>query len=267
LVAAVREGGSDFAEAIRKVGSRIEKNQQPNPVMKTFVSPSLCAALALGWCSLAPAQVAVTETTTTRTGTIAEYAPNERLIVRSENEAAPLRYTVTERTAFVDETGAPLVAERIVPGVPIRVQYALEGDTMVASRVIVSGQRVAAPAPVAPATVTSTVVTPTERPGVVTSLSGAGTITEYSAGSPNIVLRSTAGAAPLTYAVSSGTTFVDESGAPVAVERIAPGVPVTVQYVREGDRMVASRVVVVRELPRTEVIEKVKVKKDDDDDD
>ena len=51
----------------------------------------------------------------------------------------------------------------------------------------------------------------------------------------------------------------------MAVERIAPGVPVTVHYVREGDRMVASRVVVVRELPRTEVIEKVKVDDDDDD--
>jgi hypothetical protein len=91
----------------------------------------------------------------------------------------------------------------------------------------------------------------TERTSTVTTTTntGAGTITQYAPGSPNIILR-TENAAPVTYSVSKTTTFVDENGTPIAVERIAPGMPVTVQYVQEGDHMVANRVVVVRESPQ-----------------
>jgi len=42
------------------------------------------------------------------------------------------------------------------------------------------------------------------------------------------------------------TTVVDESGAPMAINQITLGRPLSVQYTTNGDRLVASRVVVQR---------------------
>jgi CRISPR/Cas system-associated exonuclease Cas4 (RecB family) len=103
-----------------------------------------------------------------------------------------------------------------------------------------------------------------------------GTISEFS---PNtIVVRSTTAAEPLRYTYRKTTTYVDEAGAPVSMEVVKSGVPVTVHYVREGDELVASRVVVHRTVaPAPAVVEKRSTtttttttnskKKDDDDED
>jgi len=49
---------------------------------------------------------------------------------------------------------------------------------------------------------------------------------------------------------------VDENGNPVSVETVRSGVPVTVYYDRDGDRMVATRVVVRNTEPSATVIKK-----------
>jgi hypothetical protein len=46
---------------------------------------------------------------------------------------------------------------------------------------------------------------------------------------------------------------VDQSGAPIAIDQIAPGVPLSVQYTTAGDRLVASRIIVQR--PTHHVVE------------
>lgn len=58
------------------------------------------------------------------------------------------------------------------------------------------------------------------------------------------IIKSESGPDPLTYSYSKTTQYVDENGRVVAREMMKPGVPVTVHYVRDGDRMVADRVVV-----------------------
>jgi hypothetical protein len=220
--------------------------------MKKLFSIPLAGLLAALPCALATpasAQQVVVDSTTAYEGTVTQYEPvNQILEVRRGPSVAPMTYSVTQATTFVDETGQPVPAERIVSGVPITVHYMRQGDRMTATRVVVRGRMERAPVAVerverAPVTTqrTTTVTTTTNT--------GAGTITQYVPGSPNIVLR-TENAAPVTYSVSNATTFVDENGTPVAVERIAPGMPVTVQYVQEGDHLVASRVVVVREVPQ-----------------
>lgn len=72
-----------------------------------------------------------------------------------------------------------------------------------------------------------------------------GAFTEYVPGSETMVVRTEA-ASPLRYSVTKQTTIVDESGAPVSVERISPGSPLSVEYTGTGDRLVASRIVVQR---------------------
>jgi len=220
--------------------------------MKTLFSiplAGLLAAMPLALTSPLSAQQVVVDSSTSYEGTVARYEPVDQVLeVRRESSSAPMKYSVTPATTFVDESGQPVRAERIVGGVPITVHFMRQGDRMTATRVVV--RRAVERAPV---TVERVERAPAERTATVTTTSttntGTGTITEYVPGSPNIVLR-TENAAPVTYSVSRTTTFVDESGAPVAVERIAPGAPVSVQYVQEGDRMVANRVVVVRELPQ-----------------
>lgn len=218
------------------------RHKTKNICMKTL-SPTFLVgvfAVALG-SSPAFSQVAVASTTTSPIGTIASYEPGaQTLIVRQEAAASPLTYSVTRETTFVDELGNPVVAERVTSGLPIVVHYVQENGRLVASRVIVKSVTSApAPAPVERSVTTTSTTTTT----------GAGTITQYAPGS-SLVLRSTGGAQPSTYAVSQTTTFVDEDGNPIEVSRISPGLPVTVHYVQEGDRLVASRVVVVREPKR-----------------
>ena len=76
----------------------------------------------------------------------------------------------------------------------------------------------------------------------VTTTNGA--FTEYIPGSETMVVRSEAGTSPLRYSVTKQTTIVDETGAPVAIDRISPGSQLSIQYTGSGDRLVASRVVV-----------------------
>lgn len=69
-----------------------------------------------------------------------------------------------------------------------------------------------------------------------------GTISEMSPDS--IVIRSETTSTPTNYTYTKKTTYVDETGAPVSMETVKSGLPVTVYYTREGDRMVADKVMV-----------------------
>ena len=71
-----------------------------------------------------------------------------------------------------------------------------------------------------------------------------GSFTEYVPGSETMVVRTETSSAPLRYVVSKQTTIVDASGAPVAIERISPGSPLSIQYTGTGEQLVASRIVV-----------------------
>lgn len=73
-----------------------------------------------------------------------------------------------------------------------------------------------------------------------------GAFTEYVPGSETMVVRTETSSAPLRYVVSKQTTIVDESGAPIAIERISPGSPLSIQYTGTGEHLVASRIVVQR---------------------
>ena len=88
-----------------------------------------------------------------------------------------------------------------------------------------------------------------------TTTRDVGTISEFSP--DTIVIRPDKSEKPIRYVYSNATTYVDEAGAPVPVTTVKTGVPVTVEYERTGDRLVARRVVVRRTVtPDGKVIEK-----------
>lgn len=76
----------------------------------------------------------------------------------------------------------------------------------------------------------------------VTTTETAGTISEFN--QDLIVVRSETSSSPMRYSSTNSTTYVDEAGLPVSVETVKSGLPVTVYYTRDGDRMVADKVVV-----------------------
>ena len=75
-----------------------------------------------------------------------------------------------------------------------------------------------------------------------TTTTTAGTISEF--GQDTIIIRSETSPEPVRYSYSKTTTYVDETGAPVSIETVKSGLPVTVYYVKVGDKMVASKVIV-----------------------
>ncbi|EKD40048.1 MAG: hypothetical protein ACD_75C00196G0015 [uncultured bacterium] len=70
----------------------------------------------------------------------------------------------------------------------------------------------------------------------------AGTISEF--GPERIVVRTETNTTPMTYTSTKTTTYVDETGQPVAMETVKSGLPVTVYYTQDGNRMVADKVMV-----------------------
>ena len=84
-----------------------------------------------------------------------------------------------------------------------------------------------------------------------------GAFTEYVPGSETMVVRSEAGTSPLRYSVTKQTTIVDETGTPVAIDRISPGSQLSIQYTGSGDQLVASRVVVRRAATATTAVTSV----------
>jgi hypothetical protein len=77
----------------------------------------------------------------------------------------------------------------------------------------------------------------------------AGVISEFGPGT--IIIRSETSPEPLRYIYSKTTTYIDETGAPVSMETVKSGLPVTVYYVKDGDRMVASKVIVRKAVVKT----------------
>src|SRR5688500_8903462 len=82
--------------------------------MKNTLTTCVAVALlggALAFPGISPAQaIEKVTTTTTTSGTIAEFGP-DAFVVRSETSADPLRYTFSEKTVYVDETGAPVARD------------------------------------------------------------------------------------------------------------------------------------------------------------
>lgn len=85
---------------------------------------------------------------------------------------------------------------------------------------------------------------------VVTTTTSSGTLNEF--GSDSFVIRSESAPEPLRYSYSKSTTYVDEAGAPVDIATIRTSrAPVTVHYVKEGDRLIANRVIVHKKVVTT----------------
>jgi hypothetical protein len=103
---------------------------------------------------------------------------------------------------------------------------------------------------------TSSTTTTTTNPAVTSSssttttststLDGTGTISTYTPGSDYISFRSETSSAPVKYYYTKSTTIVDPEGKTVEWSMLKPDMPVRYTYVKEGDRMVISKITLTK---------------------
>jgi hypothetical protein len=102
---------------------------------------------------------------------------------------------------------------------------------------------------------TSSSTTTTTNPAVTSSTStttststvdGSGTITTYTPGSDYIAFRTETSAEPVKYYYTKNTTIVDPEGKTVEWSMLKPDMPVKYTYVKEGDRMVISKITLTK---------------------
>ena len=203
-----------------------------SPICPSFSSLLLIAALTTA--GVASAQnIEPTTTSPTSEGTVTEFGP-QGIIIKTAAGTQPVRYISNETTNFVDENGNPVAAKLVTSGLPVTVYYTKVGDTLIASKVMVK-TGAAAPARILETTQTGTMT--------------AGTISEF--GPEQIIIQTESSPTPLPYTYSKTTTYVDESGAPVSIQTVKSGLPVTVYYTRVGNVLVANKVI-VRKAPLIE---------------
>jgi hypothetical protein len=70
----------------------------------------------------------------------------------------------------------------------------------------------------------------------------SGTVSEVNPSASTIILRSESSSAPQTYTYNKETIFTDDTGKVVSYDAIKNS-PVTIQYTRDGDRMIVTKVV------------------------
>jgi hypothetical protein len=102
---------------------------------------------------------------------------------------------------------------------------------------------------------TSATTTTTTNPAVTSSsstttstssLDGTGTITTYTPGSDYISFRTETSSAPVKYYYTKSTTIVDPEGKTVEWSMLKPDMPVRYTYVKDGDRMVISKITLTK---------------------
>ena len=229
----------------------------------------LAFAFTCAFCGAVSAETVVTETKqVTANGTITSFEPKS-FVIRSESRPDAVTYSYGKTIQYVDESGSVITRETIKPGVPVTVHYVREGDRMVADRVIVrkttvmttepgreptkaeaKALREAAQHPEREARRAAERGKPfppvdpseTKTTTTVTTTTADGTVSAFT--QDHFVVKSPTGDQPMTYGYSKTTQYVDENGRPVSVEIVKSGVPVTVSYVRDGDRYIAQRVIV-----------------------
>ena len=96
----------------------------------------LSMALALAWAQVS--KTTITTTTTEGTGTITDFTPGSTIVLKET--AGPKHYSFGKKVVYVTNSGKELdeatVRTRVKVGVPVRVHYAGEGDSMLVDRVV-----------------------------------------------------------------------------------------------------------------------------------
>jgi len=103
--------------------------------MRRIIFTTFCA-LAVAAASASADMSSSTTTSTTYSGTISSMTPSSSTIVlKTEKASEPTQYVYTEKTAWVDASGAT-VSREAVQNQPVTLYTEKQGDKMVVTKVV-----------------------------------------------------------------------------------------------------------------------------------
>lgn len=219
--------------------------------MKKLCPIALWPALFVMASGFATAKNFAPRPTTEVCGTVSD-SGEERLELQLKNGRSPMRFITNVTTEFVDTDGRAVQSEALKFGAPVTVRYWTSAEHLVASEVVVgSAKRVAdkkgtPPPSGAPIVATDAAAPSRSESDDADASEKVSTRSGQTSGEASavIVLKSDSSPTPINYIQKDTTNWVDESGAPVNRHRVKPGTPITVHYVKVGDTLLASKVVV-----------------------
>ncbi len=170
----------------------------------------------------------------------------KQLLLRTKLGKAPIGLTCNAATQFIDLDGKPVDMALLKPETPVEVNYAENGNELIAARVVV--QRIQVPLPGGGVTLTTR---ETLKPGgkmveetiKTTAVMHSGTILKFEPGI--LTLKSDGHEKALRYQYSKTTTWINAAGEPVSPNLIKAGLPVKVRYSQRGETLIADEVVIV----------------------
>ena len=105
--------------------------------MEKLIRNTIGAILLTGTVLAVQAQTSVVTTSPVSSmGTISDFNP-QSIMIKSETGMAPVSYSYSKTTTYVDEAGAPVSTTTIKSGQPVTVYYTKSGDVLTASKVII----------------------------------------------------------------------------------------------------------------------------------
>lgn len=180
--------------------------------------------------------------------------------ITPENVTIPLNFMFNSKTVFVDEADKTVSLEQLRTGLPVTVNYDMLGDKMLATKVVSTrwmidgGTKIGEPADTAGELREKLAFAKKKRDAqnatlrAVNAATGSeGTIMGFE---QVITVRPEGSANIIQYVVNNSTHYVDTAGQPVPLQFVRTGAPVSIQYVEDSGRRIATQMVLQGAFPK-----------------
>ena len=166
----------------------------------------------------------------------------------------PLNFMYSSKTAFVDEADKSLPWEQMRTGLPVTVNYTTLGEKLMATKVTASRWMIdggkAGTAPDEAARKREEIAESKKKKDADNAVrnrslpaAGGGTIMSFE---QVVAVRPQGSADVVQYVVNNSTHYMDTNGQPIDLNLVRTGVPVSIQYVEDSGRKIATQLVVQR---------------------
>ena len=183
----------------------------------------------------------------TATGTVFSVEPELLSVVMKDNPT-PVRFSYSKDTPFLDEKGGAVPLDLVRAELPLTVHYAMEGEKMVARRIVVSRSMVAGDAGEKPSRKRTELAEEKAEESTRAAEAGqtgpqelVGTLSNIEQ-TVSIMVRGET--TPTSCIVNNSTRYVNVSGQPVSTSLLMSGMPISVKVVRDGKRLMAQEIMV-----------------------